>query len=169
MENKKTTIDLIIIILLIVALIVVSYFFNDFNTKQLELLTQEANELVEADLATEEINFKIKTEKNYAEVENSIKEYISKLQNIYLEMEEIVSGINPNVIFAAQNIPNKNLEGIENIINEYKDKSQNLITEYKSLTTNEKIMESINNVDISIRKDYYINLYNEVMLSETIK
>ena len=169
MENKKTTIALIIVILLIVALIVVSYFFYDFNTKQLDLLTQEANEILESDLTTDSIEFKIKTERNYAEVEDAMKEYISKLKNIYVEMKEMVSGINPNVIFAAENVPDKNLDGIINIINEYKEKSQDLIKEYEELTTDEKIIDNINHANITIRQDYYINLYNEVMLSENMK
>ena len=169
MENKKTIVGIIIVILLISALIAVSYFYNDFNTKQLGLLTQEANEILEADLKEYNVDLKIKTEKNYAEVEESIKEYISKLKNIYVEMQEMASGINPNIIFSAQNIPDKNLEEIDNIINEYKEKSQDLITEYEELVSVQKITENINEADISIRRDYYINLYNEVMLSETMQ
>ena len=84
-------------------------------------------------------------------------------------MEQLASGINPNVIFSAQNIPDKKLDGIKDIINDYKEKSQNLISEYEELISDEKIMENIENADISIRKEYYMNLYNEVMLSETIK
>ena len=169
MENKKTIVAIIILILLIGALIVVSYLFNDFNTKQLDLLTKEANEILESNLKEYNVDFKIKTEKNYAEVEEAIKVYISKLKNIYIEMQEMVSGINPNIIFAAQNIPDKKLEGIENIIDEYKEKSQNLIIEYENFITVEKITENINVEDISIRQDYYIDLYNEVMLSQTMK
>jgi len=169
MENKKTIIGIVIVILLIGALITVSYFYNDYNTKQLKLLTKEANNILESNLKDYKINFEIKTEKNYAEIEECIKEYVSILKNIYVEMEEMVSGINPNIIFSVQNIPDKNLEGIDNIINEYKEKSQNLIAEYDELITDEKIMNNINNANISARQDYYINLYKEVMLNETMK
>ena len=169
MENKKTKIGIIILILLIVGLIVVSYFYNDFNTKQLALLTEEANKILEADLAQEDIDLQTKTENNYAKVENAIKEHILKLKNIYKEMEEMASGINPNLIFSAQNMQEKNLDEIDNIINEYKEKSQSLIENYEELVSEEKIAENINNVDIPIRKEYYINLYNEVMLSEVMQ
>ena len=169
MENKKTKIGIIILILLIVGLIVVSYFYNDFNTKQLALLTEEANKILEADLAQEDIDLQTKTENNYAKVEDAIKEHILKLKNIYKEMEEMASGINPNLIFSAQNMQEKNLDEIDNIINEYKEKSQNLIADYEELVSEEKIAENINNVDIPIRKEYYINLYNEVMLSEVMQ
>ena len=169
MENKKTKVAIVLVILLIIALISVSYFYNDFNSKQVTLLTQELNEILDADLKEDSINFDIKTEKNYAEVEKIIKEYISRLKNIYVEMEEIVSGINPNIIFSTQNIPEKNLDEIDDIINEYKEKSQNLILEYETLTTEENIIKNINDANITTRKDYYVELYNEVMLSQKMK
>ena len=169
MENKKTKVAIIIVILLIIALMVVSYFYNDFNSKQVTLLTQELNEILDADLKEDSINFDIKTEKNYAEVEKTIKEYISRLKHIYVEMEEIVSGINPNIVFSTQNIPEKNLDEIDNIINEYKEKSQNLILEYETLTTEENIIKNINDANITTRKDYYVELYNEIMLSQKMK
>ena len=169
MENKKTTIALVIVILLIIALIAVSYFYNDFNTKQVEILTSEANKILESNIIEDNIDFKIKSEKNYAEVEESIKEYISKLKNIYVEMQQMVSGINPNAIFTAQNMPDKNLDEIDNIINEYKEKSQKLITECEELISEEKVKESINNANITTRNEYYSNLYNEIMLNETMQ
>ena len=169
MENKKTTIVLIIILLLVVALIVVSYFYNDFNTTQVDLLTIEANKILEADILEDNIDLKIRTDRNYAKVEKSIKEYMYKLKNIYVEMEEMALGINPNIIFSAQNLPDKKLDVIQDLINEYKEKSQSLISEYEELITEKKITENINNANISMRTDYYINLYQEVMLSETMK
>jgi len=169
MENKKTIIAIIIITILIIALIVISYFYNDFNTKQMALLTDEANKILETDLLEYNVDFDIKSEKNYGEVEEQIKEYISRLKNIYLEMEELVSGMNPNSIFSAENMPDKKLDEIDNIIKEYKEKSQNLIAEYEELTSEEKIMENINNSNISTRKEYYVSLYKEVMLSEAMQ
>lgn len=169
MENKKTKVAILIVILLIVILIVTSYFYSDYNSEQVKLLTQEANKILETNFIRENIDFDIKTEKNYAEVENAIKEYISKLKNIYVEMEQMVSGINPNSIFSAQNMPDKNMDEVENIINDYKEKSQSFIVEYEELITEEKIVENIKNANISNRKEYYINLYSEVMLSETMQ
>lgn len=169
MENKRTTIALVIVILLIMALIAVSYFYNDFNTKQVEILTTEANKILEANLVEDNIDFEIKTEKNYAEVEESIKEYILKLKNIYVEMQQMVSGINPNSIFSAQNMPDKNLDEIDNIIDEYKEKSQKLISEYEELVSEESVKAYIDKANITARNEYYSNLYNEIMLSETMQ
>lgn len=169
MENKKTKIAIIIVILLIAGLMAVSYFYNGHNTKQLDLLSEEVNKILETDLTQNDIDFKIKTEKNYAKVEKSIKEHISKLRNIYREMEEMVSEINPNLIFSAQNMEDKKLDEIDNIINDYKEKSQNLISEYEELITEEKIAQNINDENISIRRKYYTKLYNEIMLGDTMK
>ncbi len=169
MENKKTTIAIVITILLIIGLIAVSYFYSKYNKEQVTLLTTEANKILETDLKDLNIDFKIKTEKNYAKVEDSAKEYISKLKNIYVEMEQMASGINPNVIFSAENVQNKKLDAIDDIINEYKEKSQDLITEYDKLIKETQILENINNAKISTRQNYYKNLYSEIMLSETMK
>lgn len=169
MENKKTIIGIVVITILIIGLIAISYFYNDFNTKQITLLTEEINKILETDLIEYNIDFDIKTEKNFKEVEKSVKEYISKLKNIHVEMEEMVSGINPNSIFSAQNMPDKKMNEVENIIKEYKEKSQNLIAEYDELISEGKISENINNANISVRKDYYIKLYNDIMLSEVMQ
>lgn len=169
MENKKTKVAIVVVIVLIIALIAVSYFYNDFNTKQMALLTEEANKILEVNLIEDNIDFNIKTEKNYAQVEETIKQYMSKLKNIYIEMEEMVSGINPNSIFSTSNVPDKKLDQIEIIINEYKEKSQTLIAEYQELISEEKIKANIENANITIRSDYYKELYNEIMLSEVMQ
>lgn len=169
MENKKTKVAIIIVILLIVGLIVVSYFYNNFNTKQVAVLSEEVNKILEADLMQDSIDFQIKTEKNYAKVEKAMKEHTSKLKNIYIEIEEMASEINPNLIFSAQNMENKSLDEIDNIINDYKEKSQNLISEYEKFISEEKITENIDKANISARKKYYTNLYNEIMFSEAMQ
>ena len=169
MENKKTIAAIIILIILIIGLIVISYFYNDFNTKQINLLTEESNKIIESNLIKDNIDFDIKTERNYATVEKSIKEYMSKIKNIHVEMEEMTSGINPNSIFSAQNIHDRDFSEIDEIINKYKEKGQKLITEYEELISEEKILENINKREISIRKDYYVDLYRTVMLGEAMQ
>lgn len=169
MENKKTKIAIAILTILIVVLIGMAYFYSKFNSQQLSLLTEELNKILQIDLIEENIDFEIKTEKDYAQVEDAIKEYLSNLKNIYVEMQELVSGINPNSIFSSQNVQDKNWEEIDNIIDEYKEKSQNLITEYEELISEEKIKENIENIDVLPRKEYYINIYNEIMLSSVMQ
>lgn len=169
MENIKTKIAIFVLIILIIALIIVSYLYSKFNNTQMDLLTAEANKILETNLINGEIDLTLKTEDDYAKVEKSIKEYIFKIKNIYVEMQQLISGINPNTIFSVSNMPEKNLDEVDNIIEDYKEKCQDLISEYEELVKDENIILNIENADISSRKEYYTNLYNEVMLSNVMK
>ncbi len=169
MENKRVVIAIIVIIILIVGIISGAYFFSGFSNKQTKLLTDETNKILQADITTENIDLDVKSSKNYAVVEKAIKEYVSELKNIYVEMDELNKGINPNNIFTADNIEDKDLSEIDDIINEYKEKSQDAVTKLESLLTEEKIAENINKRNILTRKDYYIELYNTIMTSDNMK
>ena len=169
MENKKVIVAIVIVVILIIGIVGGTFIFGNFNKEQTKLLTEESNKILQSDISKDNIDFNIKTQKNYAVVEKSIKEYISELKNIYVEMEELNSGINPNNIFTAQNMQDKDLKEIEGIINEYKEKSQNCISELEEMLTEEKISENITKNNFSSRKDYYTGLYNTVMLSDVMK
>ena len=169
MENKKTIIGIIIVVILIIGLIVASYLYSDFNKKQLNLLTDETNTILKSDILTEGINLEIKSEKNYATVEKAIKEYLLKLKNIYSNIDETYNQINPNDIFSAKNIEDKNFEEVDAILANYKEKGENSISEYKELTKEENISKNIKDKNITSRTDYYIDLYNTVMLSDVMK
>ena len=169
MENKRVVIAIIVMIILIVGIIGGAYFFSGFTNKQTKLLTDETNKILQADITTENIDLDVKSSKNYAVVEKAIKEYVSEIKNIYVEMDELNKGINPNNIFTADNIEDKDLSEIDDIINEYKEKSQNVVTELESLLTEEKIAENINKRNISTRREYYTELYNTIMSSDNMK
>ena len=170
MENKKTIIGIIIVLILIITLIVVSYLYNNFNQTQLNLLTEEANAILETDILNDGINLEIKTQRNYAIVEKAVKEYLIKFENIYANMEEMNHQINPNDIFSAQNIvEDESFEIIDNIINDYREKGENFDTEYQELVEEENILNNIKDKNIKQRTDYYIDLYNTIMLSEGMK
>lgn len=169
MENKKTIIGIIILVILIIGLIVVSYFYNSYNKNQINLLAEETNKLLESDLTIDEIDFNIKTEKGFATVENAIKEYISKIKNIYTEMDNTCIGINPDNIFIAENMPDKNLDEIDVIISDYKEKGQELLEDYDELIKEENIKKYIEEKNIKTRKKYYTNLYTTTMLSDSMK
>lgn len=169
MENKRVIISIIAIIIIIIGIVGGTYLFSGFSKEQTKLLTEETNKILKSDIITENIDMDIKTAKNYAVVEKSIKEYMLELKNIYVEMDELNKGINPNDIFTAQNIEDKDFSEIDDIIKDYKDKSQESITELEELLTEEKIKENIEKRNISTRKDYYVELYNTIMSSENMK
>lgn len=169
MENKKVIIAIIIVLILIIGIVGITYVFSSYNAKQMDLLTVESNKILQLDISEDNIDLDIKTEKNYAIVEQSIKEYINKLKNIYVEIEEMNEGINPNNIFSAQNMQDQDLTEINEIINEYKEKCQNSVLELEEMLKEEKIIANITEKDISLRKSYYEDLYNTVMLSDVMK
>lgn len=169
MENKKTIIGIVIVVILIITLVGVSYFYYKFNTEQVKKLTEESNILLQTDIASETINEEIKTEKDFAVVEKSMKEYLLKMQNIYKEIDDLCTNINPDNIFVAQNIENKDFEKVDTIINEYEEKADNLLQEYKELEKEENVKKFIEEKSFSRKKDYYIELYNSVMLNDTMK
>lgn len=169
MENKKTIIGIIIVVILIIALIVLSYLYNNFNKTQLNLLTDETNSILQTDILTEGINSEIKTQRNYAIVEKSIKEYLLKLKNIYSSIEEINNTINPNDIFSATNMEDETFSTIDAIISDYREKGESSLTKYRELIKEENILNNIKDKNISPRTDYYIDLYNTVMLSDVMK
>lgn len=173
MENKKTIIGMIIIIILIIALIAVTILYNNFSETQLNLLTEESNKLIQQDLINDEIDEEIKTQKDYAIVEKTIKEYLGNIKNIYLEMEKLNSQINADEIFSAQNVEEHKFNNVDSLINEYREKSKEYLEQCISLIGEDKIEEAINSAQFSTpipkRKQYYINLYNTVMLSDTMK
>ena len=169
MENKRVIISIIVVIVLIVGIISITYMFSGFSKNQTKILTDETNKILQSDITTDNIDLDIKTDKNYAIVEKAVKEYISDLKNIYVEINEMNTGINPNNIFSAQNMQDKELKGIDEIITDYNDKIQETTDELEDLLKEDKIKENITKRDISLRKEYYINLYDTIMLSDVMK
>lgn len=169
MENKKIIIAIGIVLILILGIVGITYLFSSFGKKQMKLLTEESNKILQSDISKDNIDLDIKTEKNYATVEKAIKEYILEIKNIYVEIEELNTGINPNSIFSIQNMQDKDLKEIDDIITEYKDKSQKCISRLEELMTEKKILENIEKRNISSRKGYYTDLYNTIMLSDMMK
>ncbi len=169
MENKKTIIGIVVVVILIITLVGISYFYYKFNTEQVKKLTEESNKLLQIDIATEQIDEEIKTKKDFATVEKSMKEYLLKMQNIYKEIDDLDTNINPDNIFVAQNVENKELEKVDAIIKEYEEKAKDLFENYKEIENEENIKKYIEEKDFSKNRDYYIELYNSVMLNESMK
>lgn len=169
MENKKTIIGIIIVIVLIIALIVVSYLYSKFSNKQLEILKEETNYILQSNIITDEINSEIKAERNFGVVEKSIKEHITELKSQYTEMSKINDELNPNEIFSAEKLQDSNTDNINQIIDAYKNQAQEISLKCKEKIKEENIMKNIQEKNIKYRKGYYEDLYKTIMLSETMK
>ena len=169
MENRKTIIGIIIVIVLIIALVVVSYLYSEFSNKQLNILKEETNTILQSNIVTDEINSEIKADKNFGIVEKAIKEYTSEIRNKYIEINKIDSELNPNEIFSAEKLQDSNMDDINKIIDEYKNQTQKISLECKEQIEEENIIKNIESQNIKQRKNYYEDLYKTIMLSETMK
>ena len=169
MENKKTILGIIIVIVLIIALVIVSYLYSEFSNKQLNILKEETNTILQSNIVTDEINSEIKADKNFGIVEKAIKEYTSEIRNKYIEINKIDSELNPNEIFSAKKLQDSNMDDINKIIDKYKNQTQKISLECKEQIKEENIIKNIESQNIKQRKNYYEDLYKTIMLSETMK
>ena len=140
--------------------------YNKFQQQELKQLTEEANKLLQQDIINDEIDNEIKTSKNYAIVEKAVKEYITDLKNIYLEIEELNTKISIDTIFSEENFSDNN---IDKVVDEYNQKGKEYLEKIKKLEQEENIINSLNLDNISNKKDYYIDLYKTIILSDSMK
>ena len=169
MKNKKSIIIMIIIIVLILALISGIFMYNNFQQQELRQLTEEANKLLQQDLINDEIDNEIKTKKNYAIVEKTIKEYLTNIKNTYLEIEQLNSTLDADEIFSASNVENKKFKNVDKLVEENKQKGKENLEKCKNLITEENIIEAIDSQKFSSNKEYYIEVYKTIMLSDSMK
>lgn len=160
---------MIIIIVIILAIISGIFIYNKCQQQELRKLTEEANKLLQQDLINYEIDNEIKTDRNYAIVEKTIKEYLVNIKNTYIEIEQLNSTLDADEIFSGVNVENKEFKKVDNIVEEYKQKGKDNLNKCKELIEEEKIMEAIKIQKISSKREYYIELYKTIMLSDSMK
>lgn len=169
MKNKKVIIIMIIIIVLILAVISGIFMYNKFQQQELKQLTEEANKLLQQDLINDEIDNQIKTNKNYAIVEKTIKEYLTNIKNTYLEIEKLNSALDADKIFSASNVEDKKFKNIGKLVEEDKQKGKENLEKCKDMIKEENIIEAINSQEFSLNKEYYVEIYKTIMLSDSMK
>ena len=169
MKNKKSIIIMIIIIVLILAVISGIFMYNKFQQQELKQLTEEANKLLQQDLINDEIDNEIKTNKNYAIVEKTIKEYLTNIKNTYLEIEKLNSALDADKIFSASNVEDKKFKNIGKLVEEDKQKGKENLEKCKDMIKEENIIEAINSQEFSSNKEYYVEIYKTIMLSNSMK
>ena len=169
MKNKKSIIIMIIIIVLILAVISVIFMYNKFQQQELKKLTEEANKLLQQDLINDEIDNEIKTNKNYAIVEKTIKEYLTNIKNTYLEIEQLNLALDADEVFSAANVEDKKFKKIDKLVEEDKQKGKEKLEKCKDMIKEENIIEAINSQEFSSNKEYYIEIYKTIMLSDSMK
>ena len=150
-------------------IIVQTFNFNLETNKELTL--EDIIKIYELDEKTvqDKIDNEIKTNKNYAIVEKTIKEYLTNIKNTYLEIEQLNSALDADEVFSASNVEDKAFKNVDNLIEEDKQKGKENLEKCKDMIKEENIIEAINAQKFSSNKEYYIEIYKTIMLSDLMK
>lgn len=167
---KKTVIWIVIAILLVIIVGIGILVFKDF--KQEDILRQEMLEFenltraenIDLDQIDQRIR-ELKTTGDYGVLEKAMKEYLSDVVNVSVNISNI---LNDEKIVNALTPENYTEDGPDFIeTKQFLEQSKNNLEKYKNevleLLTNEKAMSYIENKNLD---EYYIDLYKEIALSE---
>ena len=162
MSKGKKILFILGIVILNIFMIVSIYCINRATMEN--KLRREVNSLAKLDITKDRYNTKIKTRGGYAVVEKAIKEY---LDNDAVSLQKVLVIMNDKKISRLLSYDNYKNDGPE-----FKN-SLNYITTNKEVF-NKEIDSLINNLDeknikkyirTKTKDKYYINLYDELMLS----
>ena len=162
MSKGKKILFILGIVILNIFMIVSIYCINRATMEN--KLRREVNSLAKLDITKDRYNTKIKTRGGYAVVEKAIKEY---LDNDAVSLQKVLVIMNDEKISRLLSYDNYKNDGPE-----FKN-SLNYITTNKEVF-NKEIDSLINNLDeknikkyirTKTKDKYYINLYDELMLS----
>lgn len=167
MGNRKLIIAIIVVVLLIAALIG-GYLYLRNSTEQASILQEEATTIAESDLTTDEINMEIKTQGNYAVVEETMKNYLNDVRNTYLEIQRYANNEIVSEVLSAENIQADaiDLTVVEQKADEYASKLEEYQSKIQTIDKESSIMSLIEEKELS---DYYIDIYENIMLSDAVK
>ena len=167
---KKTVIWIVIAILLVIIVGIGILVFKDF--KQEDILRQEMLEFenltraenIDLDQIDQRIR-ELKTTGDYGVLEKAMKEYLSDVVNVSVNISNI---LNDEKIVNALTPENYTEDGPDFVeTKQFLEQSKNNLEKYKNeileLLTNEKAMSYIENKNLD---EYYIDLYKEIALSE---
>lgn len=167
---KKTVIWIVIAILLVIIVGIGILVFKDF--KQEDILRQEMLEFenltraenIDLDQIDQRIR-ELKTTGDYGVLEKAMKEYLSDVVNVSVNISNI---LNDEKIVNALTPENYTEDGPDFVeTKQFLEQSKNNLEQYKNevleLLTNEKAMSYIENKNLD---EYYIDLYKEIALSE---
>lgn len=150
-------------------------FFVYRDIQEENKLTEEVNKIVEL-TEKEEIDFneinklldRIITKRDYAKVEEAIKEYLKDGFSVILVMHEVINADEYSNILATSNYQ----EDGPNFVKTKKFLQSSITTldkakiDYREMLTTEKIMSYINKKDVDT---YYKDYYKELVIGEDIE
>lgn len=168
-KNNAKKIKKVIEILAAIALVCVIFLFCVFSYDlyQKKVLTKEANQLSSFDFMEEEMDMNIKTKGSYGKVEKAMKQYV---KDFYDKIKTITNLLEDEKFQSVLSIQNYQEDGkeflqtktyLEEVKKTVTDNFQDLLT----LTEEKEILSYIKKENVS---SYYQNLYQDLMLNESI-
>ena len=167
--NQKTKIILgVIAIIVIVAIVGIAGFIN-YHKKQVELLNQEAEKILNIQITNSDgsinkdaqIDMEIKTKGSYSVVEETLKQYLNEVLTLAKEAENVYSEGEIENALAIENIKEDGPEFTktkENIAN-MKQKSEDYINKFLTLCDTNNLLSAIDDKPVS---DYYKEIYRRL-------
>lgn len=161
MSTKKRVGILISVVILCVTLVggylTIGYTYQEYRLKD------EVSKLIELDISKDKYNTKYVTLGDYRKVESSIKEYLDEYASCMQEINTLVNDSKINKLISYDNLSSDSYSDSINYLNSTLDRINKDIDKLIDLSDELNIRNYILRYDLD---KYYVNLYNELMLSE---
>lgn len=168
LKNKKKLAIVILVVVIVVAILGVALYNDQFEKKQLQILSSEAEKLNSLNLETDEIDMEIKSKGKYAVVEQTMKDYLNETKTTCTELVDLCSNSDLDKLLSADNIEadgpeftatKEKLNTFRTQVNEYIEKCNNLINE-------DNINNAINDKNVG---EKFEQIYKDLMIDEASK
>ena len=153
---------LLSIIIIITAVSVV----RELNAEK--ILKEEVNKITNIDFTVDEIDMHIKTKKNYAVVEKTIKDFWNEYHSLAREIIELTNDDKLKNILSIENyeLDGKDFTKTKEYISTTQGKIEENISKIIALTNKDTIEKKIEDKNLP---KYYVDLYNELMVDYNIE
>ncbi len=133
-----------------------------------KILKEEVNKITNLDFTTDEIDMHIKTTKDYAVVEKTIKDFWNEYHTLAREIIELTNNDKLKNILSIENyeLDGKEFTSTKEYISTTQSKIGENIHKIITLTSKESIENAIKDKNLS---SYYVDLYNELMVDYDIE
>ncbi len=154
------------VILSVIIIIGAVVIVRELNAEK--ILKEEVNKITNLDFTVDEIDMHIKTTKDYAVVEKTIKEFWNEYHTLAREIIELTNDDKIKNILTIENyeLDGKDFVSSKEYITNTQSKINENINKIIELTKKENIEKRITDKDLS---SYYVDLYNELMIDYDIE
>lgn len=164
MHKKKTILIVLVTILVLIVMALGIAIFKDL--KQESILTEQVNQILDADLITVTIDMDIKTKGEYGIVEKTIKEYFKEYSDLMKDISNVLDDKQLTMLLSAQNYLKDGPDFTKSLqyIHTTRAKIKEDFLRIMELTSQSYIEQLIQEKYVT---SYYADLYRKFMLNDT--